>query len=294
MKKLFFSAALFASTSSFVAAGDPLVTPAWLKDNLNDPKLVLFHVGARPEFEKEHIRGAQLVLPQDLSIPRAEGALVLQLLSSDALQGKLQTLGVSDDSRVIVYFGSDWVTPATRVYFSIDAAGLGEQVSILDGGMPAWKAAAGAVTDEITAPHAPGKITVKARPDLVLGLDEVRAGLDAKSIDLIDARNTEFFDGRSAGSTPRAGHIPGARSIPFASFATEDLQMKPVAEVAALFKAAGVEPGDTVVSYCHIGQQATMVYFAAKRLGLNAKVYDGSWDEWSRKADLKVEPATVK
>jgi thiosulfate/3-mercaptopyruvate sulfurtransferase len=96
--------------------------------------LVLLHVGVKAEFEAEHIPGARFVAPSDLSIPRAEGALILQLLPPEALRAALESLGISDDSRVIVYFGKDWVSPSTRVYFSLDAAGLGDRTSILDGG----------------------------------------------------------------------------------------------------------------------------------------------------------------
>ncbi len=292
LKTLLISA-LLAGASSFAAAGDMLVSPAWLKENLNHPKLVLFHVGTKLEFDKEHIPGAQLVVPQDLSIPRSEGALMTQLLPAEALREKLEGLGVSDDSRVVVYFGSDLISPTTRVYFSLDTAGLGEQSSVLDGGMPAWKAAGGAVTDEVK-PRAPGKIAAKPRPELVIGLDEVRASLATSGFSLVDARLPEFFDGTSPGSMPRAGHIPGALSIPFSRLATTDLKMTSEAEIADIFKAAGIKTGDTVASYCHTGQQATLIYFAAKRLGLKARLYDGSWDEWSRRDDLPVATTPVK
>ncbi len=69
--------------------------------------------------------------------------------------------------------------------------------------------------------------------------------------------------------------------------------MKSEVQTADLFKAAGIKPGDTVVSYCHVGQQATVVYFAARRLGYAARLYDGSWDEWSRKSDLPVVNGAV-
>ena len=93
--------------------------------------------------------------PQDLSIPRSEGALVLQLLPPDQLRAKLESYGISDDSRIVVYFAKDWVSPTTRVYFSLDAAGLGERTSILDGGMPAWKAEGGTVVASSERPRVP-------------------------------------------------------------------------------------------------------------------------------------------
>lgn len=275
------------------SADDMLASPAWLKENLADPKLVLFHVGSKADFDKEHIPGAQLVNAQDLSIPRAESPLMMQLLPSAPLREKLQELGVSDDSRVIVYFGTDQLAPAMRVYLSLDAAGLSDRTSVLDGGLPAWKAAGGAVTDAVR-PVTPGRITVSPRPEVVVGLDEMREGLGKPGLAVIDARLPEFFEGANPGAMPRAGRIPGARNLPFPTLATADLKLKTDAELGDLFKAAGVKPGDTVASYCHTGQQATLVYFAAKRLGIKARVYDGSWDEWSRKEELPVETGPVK
>lgn len=284
---------LGAAAPSSSAAG-LLVTPDWLKANLNDPRLVLFHVGTRPEYEKEHIPGAQLVVPQDLSIPRAESPLAMQLLPADGLRRKLESLGVSDDSRVVVYFGSDLIAPTTRVWFSLEAAGLGGVTSVLDGGMPAWKAAGGEVTAAVPAPRAPGRITVKARPELVASAEDVRSAMSAPDVRIIDSRMPEFFSGANPGATPRAGRIPGASNIPFKSLADDALKMKSEAEIAEIFKAAGVKSGDRVVSYCHTGQQATLVYFAARRLGIDARMYDGSWDEWSRRTELPVETSPVK
>ncbi len=285
---------VFLASASVAAANDMVVSTDWLAEHRGEENLVLLHVGVPADFEKEHIPGAIPVNPQDLSIPRSEGALVLQLLPPDQLRARLEGYGISDDSRIVVYFAKDWVSPATRVYFSLDAAGLGDRTSILDGGMPAWKAEGGTVVSSVYDPASaiqrkPGRITAKPRPELVADLDYVKTNLGLPGVAIVDSRSTRFFLGAEAGSMPRAGHIPGAKNLPFETLVTEDNKMKSAAETAKLLAAAGVKPGDTVVSYCHIGQQASLAYFAAKRLGYKARLYDGSWDEWSRKSELPVE-----
>jgi thiosulfate/3-mercaptopyruvate sulfurtransferase len=270
-----------------------LASPAWLKDNLADPKLVLFHVGAKADFDKEHIPGAQLVAAQDLSIPRAESALLMQLLPPEPLRDKLQSLGVSDDSRIVVYFATDQLAQAARVYVSIDAAGLADRTAVLDGGLPAWKAAGGAVTDAVK-PVAAGRITAPPHPEVMIELNELREGLGKSGLAVVDARPPDFFEGRNAGAMPRAGRIPGAKNIPASILATPEFKLKTDAELGEIFNAAGIRPGDTVASYCHSGQLASAVYLAAKHLGLKARVYDGSWDEWSRRDELPLEIGPIK
>ena len=266
-----------------------IVTVDWLAKHLNDSSLVLLHVGEKTEFEKEHIPGAIYISVSDISLSQAETPLTLQLPPAERLKETFEKMGVGDNSRIIVYFGKDWVTPTTRVYFTLDYLGLGDQTSILDGGLPAWKTAGQSVTAEVKSPVR-ATLTPHPNPDLVASLDWVKSHLNKPDTALIDARVSRFYEGRDPGAMPRAGRIPGATNIPYPSLTYEaDLKFKDPATLATMLRQAGVDQGDTVVSYCHIGQQATSVYFVARYLGFKARLYDGSFDEWSRRDDLPVD-----
>lgn len=265
-----------------------IVSAAWLASHLKDTNLVLLHVGPKEGYDAAHIPGARYVALADLSLPRAEGALILELPPADVLDAALEKLGISDDSRIVVYFGEDWVSPTTRVYFILDSIGAGDRSSILDGGMRAWKAAGHPVTTDVAVVKT-GKFTPKPRTDLVVDAAWVKANVTKPSVAVIDARNTEFYSGATPGQDMRPGHIPGATSLPFNSFFSDpDMRFVDREAMRKLVVAAGAAPGDTVVSYCHIGQQATVVYFAARYLGYDPKLYDGSFQDWSRRADLPV------
>ena len=265
-----------------------VVDAAWLASHLKDPNLVLLHVGPRDGYDAAHIPGARHVVAADLSLPRTEGALILELPPVDVLDAALEKLGISDNSRIVVYFGEDWVSPTTRIYFILDSIGAGDRTSILNGGMRAWKAAGNVVTAEVPAVK-PGKLTPKPRRDLVVDAAWVKANAGKPKVALIDARNTEFYDGTASGDGMRAGHIPDAMSLPYESLVTEpDLTLIDPGAMRKLLEGAGAAKGDTVVSYCHIGQQASLVYFAARYLGYDAKLYDGSFQDWSRHTELPV------
>jgi thiosulfate/3-mercaptopyruvate sulfurtransferase len=117
--------------------------------------------------------------------------------------------------------------------------------------------------------------------------DFVRAHEKTPGFAIVDARNTEFYDGSQPGGqrgqTRKPGHIPGALSAPFDQFAVHDGQLKSNAEIQAVFDKAGVKPGDTIIGYCHVGQQATAMLFAARTLGHNVLLYDGSFQDWLKR-----------
>jgi thiosulfate/3-mercaptopyruvate sulfurtransferase len=264
------------------AADAPLVVaPAWLAAHLKDPGLVLLHVGDADAFRKKHIPGARHVTLKDISVSAKHGeGLVLELPPAEELRADLEALGISNDSRVVVYVGEDWISPATRVVLTLDAAGLGGRTSLLDGGMPAWIAAGQPVSDA-APPAARGKLAPLTVRPIIVDANKVVASLGKPGFAVVDARDKTFYDGTETGGMAdhphRTGHIAGALSIPFDSVFDDKLALRSPDELRERFSRAGVKPGDTVIGYCHIGQQATAMLFAARRLGHPVLLYDGSF-----------------
>jgi thiosulfate/3-mercaptopyruvate sulfurtransferase len=221
--------------------------------------------------------------------------LTLEMLPADLLHDRLAALGINDHSRIIVYQSDDMWTPSTRVMLTLDYAGLAN-ISWLDGGQKAWIAAGGKLTTDVPQVQ-PGKLAaLKLRP-VVVDADFVQAHLNTPGYAIVDSRATAFYDGsRTGGRSPnehKTGHIAGAVSVPFDSFTQADVVLKPAADIAATFSKAGVKPGDTVVTYCHIGQQATATLFAARTLGFKVMLYDGSFEDWSKR-NLPVDNPAAK
>ena len=293
--------AVLLPASSAPAAGSPrdslVVSTAWLARHLKDPDLVLLHVGDKTEYDAAHIPGARFVTTRDLAAPMAApgAGLTLEMPPADVLREKIAALGISNNSRVIVYFGKDWVSPSTRVVFTLDYAGLGDRVSLLDGGQPAWVRDGQAVSSVVPEVRVGALSPLKTRPTVV-NADFVRAHAAAKGHVLIDARDANFYDGVQPGGPSdarRSGHIAGAVSVPFTETTSDNLLLRPAAELQARFAKAGVKPGDTVIAYCHIGQQATAILFAARTLGYNTLLYDGSFEDWARH-DYPIDNPTAK
>jgi thiosulfate/3-mercaptopyruvate sulfurtransferase len=228
----------------------------------------------------------------DISTPRGQG-LTLELPSVDQLKATFEKFGVTDKSRVIVYFGKDWVTPTARVFMTLDYLGLGDRTSILDGGLPAWRAENRAVTAEVREVK-PGSFTPHPNTKLVVDAAWVTANLSKPGIAILDARAAKFYTGEDAGQMPRGGHIPRARSIPFSTLVEDKTnKFKSPDALRALFSTAGVKEKDSVATYCHIGQQASLLYFVARYLGYDAHLYDGSFQDWSNRSELPVEKSEV-
>lgn len=292
--------ALLLATSSIAtahAADDPrgalLIEAKTLSAHIDDPDLVLLHVGDAGDYKKAHLPGARLVALDDISVSEHTATgLMLEMPSDEDLRARLQKLGISDASHVVVYYGKDWVSPSTRVVFTLQYAGLGDRTQLLDGGMGAWVRAGGPLSTKVP-PTGAGSLSPLHKQDLIVDAAQVRAQLHTPGIAIVDGRAASFYDGVETGGahgfTHRTGHIQGALSIPFTEITDEHLQLRSQAELRTLFDKAGVKSGDTVIGYCHIGQQATAMLFAARLLGHPVKLYDGAFEDWSRGQDHPVE-----
>jgi thiosulfate/3-mercaptopyruvate sulfurtransferase len=196
----------------------------------------------------------------------------------------LEEIGISQNSRLVVYFTGNNVSTTTRTIYSLMYFGFEGRVALLDGGLDGWKRAGGSVTNVVPEVRHTS-LQLSPHPDLVVDAEYVRQHLDDVSVTIVDARSKNFYDG--AGTGPRLGHIKGAVSVPYSSVADTLNQFKSKGELETIFRDAGVKKGNTIVAYCHVGQQATVVLQAARLLGYQVKLYDGSYEEWPNLDDAR-------
>src|SRR5205085_132880 len=141
--------------------------------------------------------------------------LTLEMPPADKLRESLARLGISNDSRIVVYYDSNRVAQATRVVFTLDYAGLGKNTSLLDGGMKAWTRAGNAVTAEPTPAKTGTLSAITVRP-IIVTADGVQSRLGRAGYSVVDGRTTAFYDGTQTGGgrggPHKTGHIAGAKS----------------------------------------------------------------------------------
>ena len=266
-----------------------VVSTAWLAAHLTDPKVVLIEVtmDAKPTAEG-HIPGARQLPYQEFTTKR--DGLSSEIPGVDSLKAKLETLGVADDSRVVVY--ALHAPMATRLLMTLDYLGH-QKFSYLDGGLAKWRVEGRAVTQE-TIVVVRRTFTPRLHPEIVVSADWITGHIDKPGLSLIDTRTDGEYNGTGNRSgMPSAGHLDGARQLEWESlFRSENpLLLKDRAELSKLY-ADRVQSGDTVVTYCWVGYRASATYFAARLLGYDAKFYDGSYQDWQmRKLPTKMGSA---
>jgi thiosulfate/3-mercaptopyruvate sulfurtransferase len=259
------------------AADSMIVTTQWLAAHLTDPKVVIVAIERAAGDTVDRIPGARILLYSQLAVKRGE--LTTELPSADSLKTLVESLGISNDSRVVVY--ATMAAPmATRFLMTLDFLGQ-RKFSYLDGGMPKWKSEARVVV-RTEASAVRSSYTPRPRTDMIADADWIVGRLGKPGTALIDTRTLGEYNGSGNRSgMPSAGHLQGAQNLEWEWLFREDnpLQLKDRVELQKLYDDRA-KAGDTVVTYCWIGYRASATYFVARALGRDAKFYDGSYQDW--------------
>jgi thiosulfate/3-mercaptopyruvate sulfurtransferase len=258
-----------------------LVSVVELKAKLKDPTVVVLHVGdPSGPFEEGHIPGARFVRYGDFAVD-GDG-LGSELPSVETVKRVFEAVGVSDDSQVVLY-GQSPVT-AARAFFTLDAFGH-KNVALLDGGLRAWRAANQPVETGPSAARPAGRFTPRLNAQRVADAALIQQRVPNGGIALVDVRPDPEFFGTDGGMNGMhaAGHIAGAKQLTWNALVGGDGLFLPTEQLKQRLEAAGVVSGKPVVPYCMVGMRASVVYFVARHLGYDAKLYDGSIVDWSRR-----------
>ena len=270
-----------------------LVTPAWLEANLTAPGIRIIDVGrTRDEFEAGHIPYAQYV-DRRTEFVETENRGLSNVATRDAVEAVLSRLGVDTDTTIVLY-DSHSNRFAARLFWVLRYYGH-RRIRILDGGQPAWQSAGGSLTTDAhpvpPTDYRVERVEARYRADQAYVQDALRR----PGFEIVDARAAEFYSGEAAGSrnnvpNAKSGRIPGAQHFFWADHVNEDGTFKSVAELKARYEALGITPDETVISYCHIGIQASTPWFVlTELLGYpDVRLYDSSMAEWANATDTEL------
>jgi thiosulfate/3-mercaptopyruvate sulfurtransferase len=265
----------------------PLVSADWLRDRLGRRELVVvdcrYALGSpgagRRAWEEAHIPGAHFLdVDEDLSGPPGDGSTGggrHPLPSAEDFAAAAASAGIGAESTVVAYDEAG-EGGAARLWWLLRHFGHADVV-VLDGGLHGWRAAGGRLDDFPPRPWQSGDPFVPhERRDDLLEADELAGRLEDDALLLVDARAPRRFRGEVEPIDPVAGHIPGARNVPFASLAPDGTFLDPDSLRAQLDPGEGRE----LVAYCGSGITASTLVLAAEVAGLPARLYPGSWSDW--------------
>ena len=276
------------------------VSPDWLAAELNKPDLVVvdgsWYLPAmkrdgRAEYVASHIPGAVYFDIDD--VKDLNSTLPHMLPPPEVFALHMARLGISDGQRIVVYDGAGLVS-APRVWLTFRIFGA-KEVSILEGGFPAWKAKSLPVESGNTV-RAPGRFTPRFAADAVANMQRVSDALKQGTAQVIDARPAGRFRGEDP--EPRAGvasgHIPGSINVP-SSAVVADGKLASPEQIKKVFEDAGYDPDRPVIASCGSGVSAAVLWLALEAIGKQPEaLYDGSWSEWGTNPDMPKATGPAK
>ncbi|MDF1575210.1 MAG: rhodanese-like domain-containing protein [Bacteroidales bacterium] len=261
-----------------------LVSTQWLQDHIDNPDVVLLHSGSAEFFDSLHIPGARFIDPASFTVNT--DLVRNEMPSADSILKLLRSVGVDDNSRIVLYHESSRLLSRTaRVFAALDGVGLGERTFFLNGGLPAWEEEARETTG-VKTQFSYGTLSKAESGQVLIEAEELDRGRWSPDMVVVDVRTGEEYYGTPGSQEEPAegGHVEGAYSLPYQSLLRDDYDyfFKSDAALKDLFREAGMDPGKVNVVYCGSGVRASVSYLAARHMGYNVRLYDGSWEEWKQ------------
>lgn len=273
-----------------------IVSTDWLADHLGSPDIAIIDASwhlptakrdAKQEFAQAHIPGAQFFDIDELS--DTASSLPHMLPSPEKFSSRMRKMGIGDGKRIIAY-DTVGLFSAARAWWMFKVFGH-EDVAVLDGGLKKWLAESRATEDGPALPRQERHFTARFKGSMVKDMKDVAAALKSGTAQVADARSGTRFRGEEVEPRPgvRAGHMPGANNVHYASLLNPDGTLKSPAEIEATFTAAGVDLARPVITSCGSGITAAILTLGLTLTGTrDHALYDGSWTEWGGNPDAAV------